>query len=56
MLALCSMLSRTYCAHFNAGIISAPLDRTRRSYDGYWWTVNDYNVRSIIYDSKYNDV
>ena len=26
MLALCSMLSRTYYAHFNAGIISAPLE------------------------------
>ena len=25
MLALCSMLSRTYYAHFNAGIIRAPL-------------------------------
>ena len=25
MLALCSMLSRTYCANFNAGIIRAPL-------------------------------
>ena len=24
MLALCSMLSRTYYAHFNAGIIGAP--------------------------------